>query len=238
MKICRSCCSCNWTVTVKGCGGAVLPNATVSISGGPSGTTNSSGQVTLTGVTPGASATVSKSRFVSQNITVPAACASSTVNLAIDTTNYVCSVFCADPLAKTLHLTDNIPVNGGPPFSTPVTLTYNGTNYVGTATINYNDSLCAVGAGCPSGTVTFTYTFYPQNNGPGPISLAALIVTYPVNCPVPGQFCPTPGGACTFVAGFNSPTVACPPTFSATSFTSQQLYRAWCNSSPSFTITE
>lgn len=221
------CCGCNWLVTVKGCNGLALANATVAVSGGPSGTTNSSGQVTLTGVAPGASVTISKARFVSQTITVPAACANSTVTLS-PTSSYVCYSGCADPLAQTLHLTDSV-------FGA-VTLTWNGSNaWVGTITINY--ASCFIG--CPAATgVPVTYTL-PTS---GPFTIA---------CPKSASssnLCPSPTGtstSCTTSLGVTS----CPPTLniSGTSPGSpgpacgcfEYLYcLSSCSGQVSYTITE
>ena len=162
--------TCNWTVAVKGCGGLNLAGATVSISGGPSGTTNSLGGVTLTGASVGATATVSKTGFTSQTITVPSGCASSTVTL-VAASGYVCVSGCADPWPTTLHLTDS--------FLGSATLTWtSGTTWVGSLTANLAACACS---GCPAASgVQFTYTI---NLGGSPYVQIAWPIVHPSLCP-------------------------------------------------------
>jgi len=154
------------TVTVTGCGGLVLPGATVTLTlgGSPagSGTTNGSGQVVFTSLVAGTyTVAASKTRFNTNSTTTTINCAttpSRSVSLNLSpATGYVCCTGCPDPYPSTLYLTSSLG---------SVTLTWAPGYWTGTAVRTIPDAaLChrdpfpigCVDDGVGSADVTLTY---------------------------------------------------------------------------------
>lgn len=107
-----SCCvgPCDWTITVKGCGGVGYPGVTVTVvdSGGGtvSGTTNGSGIVTFTGLATGtatATSTAPNARWVNTSVIKTLVAGANTSNLSMSSaTGYIC-LGCLDPASTTLY---------------------------------------------------------------------------------------------------------------------------------------
>lgn len=166
-------------LTVYGCcPGGVLPGATVSLSDGQSGVTNTSGVVSFwEGAAGTYTYTVSKSRFATYTGSVTlSGCQTSSTAVTVTMTpasGYACGPLDPnndprpDPIPTTLHLTDS--VYGA------CTLTYDPANSCWFGTIagaNY-----AAGCACPASTFNIGYTLYPCT-GPGVLAISVSTCTY------------------------------------------------------------
>lgn len=212
-------------VHATGCCGAALPGASVTITQGgtiSSGTTDSSGNVTLTAPCTGTyTVTVSKTRFVTNSTTAGANSCSVVVSLAPDT-GYVC-VGCADPIPTTLSGTS---ATGG-----AFTLTYDGVaSWFGS--LVYNSPPCLhFSTLCPGGNTTVTYRLDGDC-----VSGMSLSSTFTEIGPPPNAFTTCPGGSTTVQPdGSFSLTVVCPPTFSVSGTSPGSS--AYCASFPGDTVT-
>jgi hypothetical protein len=146
-------CGCRQTFTVIGCSSHPLTGHVLNVydhSGGTlltTGTTDGSGVVTLTwNGSPSVFVIPAGGRFIGQSLTVSCG-GSTTITFAIDTTNYACTSLCADPISKTLHLTDSVLGSA--------TLTYAASQWSGTTTYTYP---AYGGCSCTASTVTLTWT--------------------------------------------------------------------------------
>ena len=106
---CPCCGGCDWTITVKGCGGLTYPGVTVTVvySGGSvSGTTDGSGVVTFTGLPVGAATattTAPNARWVNTSLikTLVAGANTSTLSMSV-ASGYLCWS-CLEPVSTTLY---------------------------------------------------------------------------------------------------------------------------------------
>ena len=107
-----SCCvgPCDWTITVKGCGGVGYPGVTVTVvdSGGGtvSGTTNGSGIVTFTGLATGtatATSTAPNARWVNTSVIKTLVAGANTSNLSMSSATGYIFLGCLDPASTTLY---------------------------------------------------------------------------------------------------------------------------------------
>lgn len=146
--------------TVTGCCSAPLPGATVTLSDGQSGVTNSSGQVSFfEGIAGAYDYTIAKSRWetYSGSFTIES-CQNFTTPVPVTMTpasGYVCGLMAsdgspiADPIPTTLPLTDS--VYGG----TSITYDADSTAWIGTISASYPGSEAC---NCPAAAFTITYS--------------------------------------------------------------------------------
>lgn len=188
-----------------------LPGATVDLilSGVTvaTGTTNASGLVTFSGLAAGTyTARAAKARLVTTT-SAPFAvtCSTTTPTILIGpspATGYACLVpgGCADPAPTTLYLTD--PVFGG-----PITLTYNGSAWVGCQDF----TLAGVGStpGCVSGTRT-TAVKYSLDSAAGVLTISLASCTSGASVLMKEQTCAAFTVGATFT-GSSTTTTACLP---------------------------
>jgi hypothetical protein len=209
MRICRSCCGTNATITVEGCFSLVLPGATVAVSTGGSliftGTTNGSGQVSLT-VNPSTSYSIvtTSTRFVTNTTTWTTGATgpfAKTVGPLTAASGYACTSFCAEPFKTTLNGTVGgqayTLIKGG---GLPGTGGWYGCQDFPIGQLVANPSYPASGnpyiAG--SGSTPIGLALFPAGAGAGGLELYTLVNCNPPPC----------GTGC--IGGFgSSPSVSC-----------------------------
>lgn len=151
---------CGWAFTVRGCNNALVSGALVEIRQGgvliDSGTTDGTGVCRLEPPLGTYDVTVSGTGYASQTASRVFSCVSSAdvavaITLAPDS-NHVCIAICNAPIPKTLYTSDGLGTH---------TLTWNGSQWVGTATTSVGVRTVTDGGlkTCDdSGTMTVTYT--------------------------------------------------------------------------------
>jgi Carboxypeptidase regulatory-like domain len=223
--------ACRLCVTVRGCqvGATALPLAgalvSVSRAGSPVGsaTTDAAGLACVDVPAAGSySFTVSKARFSPKTQLVFVDCPRTNVTVDMhgnaDTTNYKCTLLCADPLPNTLHLTSG--THGA------FTLTWSGSAWQVIANVNY--------PGCPAqscGAVNpcqVRWTFDTFGN----VSLEYGLVIASTVCPQHSLV----GGSTREFTYARSAGGTCPPAFSQT-YTSSDPY-FFCGATDTVTVTE
>lgn len=217
--------------TITGCCSLALQGATVAVTGGGTGTTNSSGQVTLSIPCSAGfiSVSVSKSRFVTQTFSITDTSCSIGKTL-LPASGYHCFVGCADPIPDTLHGTDSV--------AGAFTLTYQTSGPAincWQGSLSYNYPGCSGGAPCNCGTgscdhcnaetTTITYKLCGNcaNFGSRSLSInytvtATAVGTSPLNCGAGCTNCYCPGGSGSLFlipgGSISESSFACPGSFS------------------------
>lgn len=226
--------ACSQTFTVQGCISG-LAGATVEVwdSGGTtllqSGTTNGSGQVTLTWTGTGsivAKVTGMSARFAAFSQSMTVTCGGTRTLSLSAATGYSCCAACNLPLANTLFLTDSI--------VGAVTLTHSGSTWTGTVVYSYPQCVTALTT-CVAVSVTLTYTFQCTGSGSFSCTVSGKHVTGG-----PGVCCPGGPFNTGTISSFASNTAAgsCPTSFLWSAGFTDTTCNLYCGATATITVTE